>query len=421
MKKYLLILCTLCLVFAPKAQGQQLPMQTMSGLLNLAMTIPLPTEGYMDRMAIDVKGQRLFLCGENEYRFIVVDLRAGKVIHVTDGLAGMPKKAFYLPDTNEIWVNLTNRSVVVISGVTYEVTKTIQLADYKNPLKGTDNGAYDPNTHLLYAAVEVFFEGLTPEIPTPRGAKFGGGTNLQSAGASIDIVDTRTAKVIGSIPLPGGDPAGVVMEPSGKRIYVAMGDIIGGESHVAVVDLEKRAVVAQWPITGGPVPHTAGLDPIHHRLLVGSRIKPNTGEVGGGHQYEPGKMVVMDTETGRVVAALDTVGGADNVFYDEATSRIYFQGATGTVDVFKELDPEHFQHLGKVPTGAVSKAGLWVPELKRYFAAVPKHFVLTSPHGSKDIWADVLKELNLAPGLTAPIRSNMVVEEAHLMIFDYMP
>jgi hypothetical protein len=154
---------------------------------------------------------------------------------------------------------------------------------------------------------------------------------------------------------------------------------------------------------------------------VGSRIKPNTGEVGGGHQYEPGKMVVMDTETGRVVAALDTVGGADNVFYDEATSRIYFQGATGTVDVFKELDPEHFQHLGKVPTGAVSKAGLWVPELKRYFAAVPKHFVLTSPHGSKDIWADVLKELNLAPGLTAPIRSNMVVEEAHLMIFDYMP
>ena len=40
-------------------------METMSGLLNLSQTIPLPTEGYMDHVTVDVKGQRLFLCGEN--------------------------------------------------------------------------------------------------------------------------------------------------------------------------------------------------------------------------------------------------------------------------------------------------------------------------------------------------------------------
>jgi len=72
-------------------------MQTMSGLLNLAQTIPLPTEGYMDHMTVDIKGQRLFLCGENSYSLVVVDLRAGKVIHVTKGLPAMPKKPFYLP------------------------------------------------------------------------------------------------------------------------------------------------------------------------------------------------------------------------------------------------------------------------------------------------------------------------------------
>ena len=50
--------------------------------------------------------------------------------------------------------------------------------------------------------------------------------------------------MVGSIKMPGGDSAGVGIEPSGKTLYVTMGDIIGGESHVAVVDLEKRAAIA---------------------------------------------------------------------------------------------------------------------------------------------------------------------------------
>lgn len=200
-----------------------------------------------------------------------------------------------------------------------------------------------------------------------------------------------------------------------------MGDIVEGESHVAVVDLEKRAVVAQWPIIGGPVPHAAGVDEEHHRLFVGSRIKPHTAEMGGGHQYEPGKLVVMDTQTGKVVQLLDSVGGADVVQYDQDSRRIYFTGTTGSVAVFKELDPDHFQLLGKVPTGAISKTGLWVPELKRFYSAVPRHYVLTPPNGTKDIEADLRKELNDTHGVEKPILSNLIVEEAHLMVFDYLP
>ena len=422
MKSYLGVLCTLWLALVPKAQGQTMPMQTMSGLLGLVQTIPLPTEGYMDRLTVDLKGERLFICGEAIRSLVVVDLRAGKVIHVTKGLAASPKKPIYLPETNEVWVTMTDGTVIAISGTTYEVTKTVKLAEYGNRRRGADNAAYDPATHLFYAAVEVFSDQGTNDNPSPLGTRFGGGDNHQPTGASIDIVDTKSAKLVDSIKLPGGDPAGVALEPSGKRLYITMGDIIGGDSHVAVIDLEKRAMVAQWPITGGPVPHTAGLDATHHRLLVGSRIKPNTGEIGGGHQYEPGKLVVMDTETGKVVQALDSVGGADDtVYYDAATGRIYFTGTTGTVAVFKEIDPDHFQLLGKVPTGAISKTGLWVPELKRFYSAVPQHFVLTVPHGTKDIRADLLKELTLKEGEAAPILSNMIVEEAHLMVFQYLP
>jgi DNA-binding beta-propeller fold protein YncE len=422
MIRFLAILVTLLTVFVSKAPGQQstsrqLPMMHMSGILGLVETIPLPGDGYMDHLTVDVKGQRLFISGEASKSLIAVDLRAGKVIHETKGLSAMPKKPFYLPETNEVWATLTDSTVVAISGTTYEVTKTVKLSGYGDPNRGADNAAYDPAAHLIYAGVEVFED-------------FGGSGQHGSTDASIDIVDTKTAKLVGSIKLPGGDPAGITIEPSGKRLYVTMGDIVGGDSHVAVVDLEKRAVVAQWPITGGPVPHTAGLDAVHHRLFVGSRTIAHTGNVGGGHQHEPGKLVVMDTETGKVVQVLDSVGGADDVQYDAATGRIYFAGTTGTVAVFKEMDPDRFQLLGKVPTGAISKTGLWVPELNRFYSAVPRHYILTARHGTQDLQADLLKELNIAQGVTprekkagwqTSMLSDLVIEEAHLMVFDYLP
>ncbi len=329
----------------------------------------------------------------------------------------MPKKPFYLADTDEVWTTLTDSSVVAISGSTYEVVKTVKLSGYGDPNRGADNAAYDPANHLIYAGVEVF-------------ENFGGSGQHGSTDGSIDIVDTKTAKLVGSIKLPGGDPAGIAIEPSGKKLYVTMGDIVDGESHVAVVDLEKRAVIAQWPITEGPVPHTAGLDAAHHRLFVGSRTIAHTGNIGGGHQREPGKLVVINTETGKVVQVLDSVGGADDLQYDAATERIYFVGTTGTVAVFKELDPDHFQLLGKVPTGAIAKTGLWVPELKRFYSAVPRHYVLTARHGTQDFQGDLLKELNIAQGVTArekksgwqtSMLSDLVIEEAHVMVFDYVP
>jgi DNA-binding beta-propeller fold protein YncE len=420
MKKFLAVVMTLVAPLALIVQAQsksQRPMEHMSGLLRLIETIPLPGDGYMDHLTADVKGQRLFIAGEAAKSLLVVDLHVGKVIHETKGLAAMPKKPVYVADTNEVWATLTDGSVIAISGTTYEVTKTVKLAGYGDPNRGADNAAYDPTTHLFYAAVEVFED-------------FDGSGNHGAANASIEIVDTRTAKLMGSIKLPGGDPAGVAIEPSGKRLYVAMGDIVKGESHVEVIDLEKRVIAAEWPISGGPVPHTAGLDATHHRLFVGSRMKPHTGEIGGGHQYEPGKLVVMDTETGKVVQVLDSVGGADDLQYDAATGRIYFVGTTGTVAVFKEVDPDHFRLLGKVPTGAIAKTGFWVAEFRRFYSAVPKHYVLTARHGTDDIQADLFKELRITQGDVKPpkdtgwqtsILSDLISEDAHLMVFDYVP
>jgi len=40
------------------------------------------------------------------------------------------------------------------------------------------------------------------------------------------------------------------------------------------------------------------------------------------------------------------------------------------VDVYQEKDPDHYEAIGKIPTGPVAKIGTFVPELNHYYVAV---------------------------------------------------
>jgi len=141
---------------------------------------------------------------------------------------------------------------------------------------------------------------------------------------------------------------------------------------VIVIDREQRKVLATWPITGGPEPHAVAFDGAHHRLLIGSRVKRS-------HIYKPGKLVVMDSDTGKVIDAIDTEGGVDEVEYDAPSGRVYYTGTTGFVEVFKQTDADHYERLGRVPTGPIAKTSLLVPEMKRFYAAIPKLVILVPP------------------------------------------
>jgi DNA-binding beta-propeller fold protein YncE len=378
------VILAFCVVFVTKVGAQdkkeeyvnrQAPMEHMSGLMRLVETIPIPTEGYMDHLTYDLKKQHLFLSAENNKKIVVIDMKAGKVIHETH-VSGNPRKPFFDPASNKLWVDLGDNTVIAIDGDTFEVVTTIVLTGGKDaPGRDPDNGAFDAAKGIYYVAVRKRVEGTKD--------------------ATIEIIDTKAAKLIGSIKMDGQEPAGIALDPVANRLYAGMGDVVNGVSVVKVVDLNKRAIIAEWSTAGGPQPHVAGLDTEHHRLFMGSRL-------GGGHNVEPGKLVVMDTDTGKVIETVDAVGGGDEIFYDAPTKRIYFSGATGTLAVFHEDDPNHFVLLGKVPTGAIAKSGIWIPELKRYYAAVPKHLVQLMP-------------------TTQYNYHDWITEEAHLMVFEALP
>src|SRR5580692_293121 len=345
MKTGLAILFASLMAFAAPAGAQTEPMPKLIGY------IPLPDlEGWMDHLAADPKGQRLFVPGEHKKSIEVVDLRAGKVIHTITGFDGNPRKTIYLPDTNQIWVDDGN-SVKSFSAETYALLKNIPFDLDPSSKLIPDNGAFDPVSRQFYVTITADANSATATVK-----------------GSVEIIDTKTGTRAGNIKLDGTDPSGIAFDAATPRMFVILGDT----AQVQVIDRDKRAIIATWEITGGTAPHTVAIDTAHHRLFVGARVKP-------GHLFKPGKMVVMNTDTGKVVAALDTEGGADEIQYDAASQRVYFTGTTGHVDVFKQVDADTYQHLGKLITAADAKTSLLVPELKRFYVAVPKRNVAIPP------------------------------------------
>ena len=345
MKSGSAILLTLWMALVPSAYAQTEPPAKLIGYI----TLP-DLEGWMDHMAVDVKTRRLFVPAEQKKAMEIVDLAAGKVIHTITGFDGAPRKTVYIPQANQIWVD-DGGSVKSFDASSYQLLKNIPFDLDKSAKLIPDNGNFDPKSGLFYVTITADANSATATVK-----------------GSVEIVDTKTGTRVGNIKLDGTDPSGIAFDAATPRMFVILGDT----AQVQVIDRDKRAIIATWEITGGTQPHTVAIDTAHHRLFVGARIKP-------GHIYKPGKMVVMDTETGKVVAALDTEGGADEIQYDAASGRVYFTGTTGHVDVFRQVDADHYEHLGKLVTAADAKTSLLVPELKRFYVAVPKRNVAVPP------------------------------------------
>jgi hypothetical protein len=62
----------------------------------------------------------------------------------------------------------------------------------------------------------------------------------------------------------------------------------------------------------------------------------------------------------------------DDMAFDGASKRIYFAG-TEFLDVFRQSDADHYARVGHIATSFRAKTGVLVPELNRYYLAVPHH------------------------------------------------
>jgi WD40 repeat protein len=288
--------------------------------LKLKQTIPLPgVEGRIDHFTFDPAGERLFVCALGNNTVEVLDLRKGERIHSVTGL-GAPQGVAYVPEVNRLFVaNDKDGICKIYDGKSFQVVGELNLKD------DADNVRYDEATKKIYVG-------------------FGSG--------GIAVVNARDGKQLGSIKL-SAHPEAFQLEKNGNRIFVN----VPNSRHVEVIDRDKGEVIARWKtdLAFGNFP--MALDEANHRLFVGCRL--------------PSKLVVLNTDSGDVIAKVDISGDADDVFYDGKRHRIYVICGTGKVDVIAQTGPKTYKALTKVDTANGARTGFFVPERDNLFVAVP--------------------------------------------------
>jgi DNA-binding beta-propeller fold protein YncE len=321
-KKFRVIYLALFVVFGMTAKAQD------KQPLKLLVTTPLPGfSGDFDHFGIDLKGKRLFLTAEDHKTVEVFDLMTGARIKSIEGFAE-PHALVFLPDTGNFIVTDGGDDfgmVELVSGKDYSILNKIKLSP------GVDGAIFNPVNKYYY----VESGGNVPK----------GSTHL------INIIDTKTFKLVGDISLPGDHSEAMAISRDSKRLYVNL----SGPKEVGVVDLDTRKLIASWPIPEAETPNSMVLDEPNHRLFIATR--------------KPAKFFVFNIDTGKVVTSLPCTGINDDMWFDVPRKRIYVTG-TDITTVFEQRDADHYEHVTDVPTGYRAKTSLLVPELNRLYVAV---------------------------------------------------
>ena len=288
--------------------------------LQLKQTIPLPgVEGRIDHLDLDAAGDRLFVCALGNNTADVLDLRKGERVHTISGL-GSPQGLVYIAELNRLFVANDKGGICKI----YDA-KSFQTVGELNFKDDADNVRFDSAAKKIYVG-------------------FGSG--------GIAVVNAADGKQIGSIKL-SAHPEAFELEKNGERIFVN----VPNSRHVAVIDRKKGEVIATWKTDGAFGNFPMAFDEANHRLFIGCRI--------------PSKLVVLNTESGEVVAKIDISGDPDDVFYDSKRHRIYAICGAGKIDIIEQTDANNYKAVTKIDTADGARTGLFVPERDTLFVAVP--------------------------------------------------
>lgn len=296
--------------------------------LELIQTIDLPPNviGKFDHFGIDLEDRRLFATPMDSRAVLVIDLATGG-LHRIEGVA-TPHAVLYRADVHRIYVtDGSGGDVKIFDGTSYGLVQTIKLQ------LDADATGYDPGTQLLY----VESDGRTV------GLKY----------SMLNVVDTSTATKLATMRIEGDMLAAIKIEAFRPRLYINNYE----KGLVAVIDTFSRKQIAAWPVAPEKDNDAMALDEEHQRLFVACRT---------------GRIQVFDTDSGKVVQTLAIPQGVDDLAYDPVTRRLYAPG-NGSIAVYEETDRDHFTTLGSVASAQGGKTAILVPELKRYFVAVPRN------------------------------------------------
>ena len=276
---------------------------------------------------------------------------------------------------------------------TLHIPRKVAAADSYHLLKkitlggegGWDYLGIDGNARRLYISrgshvmvLDADSYQVVGDIPETAGvhgiaiaSESGRGFASDGQAAQVTIFDLKTLKTLGTAKT-GEGPDGIIYDPASKRVFTfngrgqsstaidaATGNVagtidLGGRPEFATADgqghvynnLEDKSVVLQidsktlkvlnrWPIAPGDSPSGMAIDPEHRRLFIGCHNK---------------MMVVMDADSGKVVATPAIGEGVDANRFDPGTQLAFSSNGDGTLTVIHEDSPDKYAVVDNVQT-----------------------------------------------------------------------
>lgn len=282
-----------------------LPVFAQSGW-QVTKTIHVGGEGGWDYAVVEPQTHVLFVTRSTHTQ--AIDTSTGKVIGDIPGQVRSHGTAL-VPALNRGFITDGggNGAILIFDLKTYAVLGKLAA------MPDSDGIIYDPVANLVLAVS-------------------GDGQKLMTIKPDVDPAN---GKIDAPIDL-GGSPEFLAADRNGKA-YVNLED----KDLVAVVDLKTRQVIARWPVAPGGHPVGMALDDRDHVLFIGTR--------------NPQKMIVMSTETGKVVADLPIGAGVDATKFDG--SQAFASCGDGTMTVVGKKDGKYeVEQVVKTADGARTMA-----------------------------------------------------------------
>lgn len=264
-------------------------------LYKLTASIPLGGGIKWDYLHFDAPSDRLYISHGDEVT--VVD---GKTGHPIGALKNLPGSHGITvdPATGLVYADSAARSLLVAFN-----PKTLAPVATAPVLLDADGVTYDP------ASKQIFVSG--------------------GDGDGFSPVSTITGKAGPKIDL-GSSPEFHVADGKGN-LYVDLVDA----NQIARIDTASDKITARWPVAPCQHPKGLAIDPATSRLFA---------------SCASGVAVVLNADTGALIATLPIGKGTDAARFDPAQHWFLSANGIGTLTVIAEKSPDDFVELGNVQT-----------------------------------------------------------------------
>jgi DNA-binding beta-propeller fold protein YncE len=159
---------------------------------------------------------------------------------------------------------------------------------------------------------------------------------LSHRAPNATVIDAKDGSIVGTVDI-GGAPEQAVTDGRG-HVYIDVED----KDNVAVVDARTLQVTAHYGFDDkAKVPAGLAFDVKNHVLFVACRNTPT--------------MVILNSETGKVITTLPIGTGVDGAAFNPATMEAFSSQGDGTLTVIKENSPTSFAVEQTVQTKVSAK------------------------------------------------------------------